>query len=345
MGNLVCLLFFLWMRTWEAGVIWITDHLTSPWKRAAAAFCSLFPCSVAEILIVLAFLLGLFLIGFSVGAFLKKTNRLFAFYQRILALFCCVFTIYNGFCLLWGFHYYTPSFSEQSGITAAPASVETLTQTAKYFAGKLNETDPLIQRDEKLLFAEDIDQIYAESTQIYQNITDEFPFLSGKEYTPKRIFFSSILSDLSFTGFFFPFTGESNINDDSPSCFVPSTIAHELAHQKGIASEQEANFIAILVCDRSDIPVYQYAGALLAYVYLSNALSQYDPDLANDIYQNLPQGVKADLANNNAYWAAHQNIVTEVSNQVYDRFLKSYDQELGLLTYGTVVDLLIAYYR
>ncbi len=227
----------------------------------------------------------------------------------------------------------------------ATASVETLSETTKLFAEKLEEVDSKIQRDETLLFDEDIDEIYDQSTQIYQNITEEFPFLSGKVYTPKRIFFSFLLSDLSFTGFFFPFTGESNINADSPSCFVPSTIAHELAHQNGIASEQEANFIAVLVCDRSDIPAYQYAGYLLAYVHLSNALSRYDPILADEIYQSLPEGVKADLRGNNAYWAAHQNIVTEVSNQVYDRFLKSYDQELGLLTYGTVVDLLIAYYQ
>ena len=33
---------------------------------------------------------------------------------------------------------------------------------------------------------------------------------------------------------------------DAPACLIPSTIAHELSHQRGIASEQECNFLAVL---------------------------------------------------------------------------------------------------
>ena len=56
------------------------------------------------------------------------------------------------------------------------------------------------------------------------------------------------MSALDFTGIYCPYTGESNVNVDSPACLLPSTAAHELAHQRSIALEQECNFLAILAC-------------------------------------------------------------------------------------------------
>ena len=50
---------------------------------------------------------------------------------------------------------------------------------------------------------------------------------------------------------------------DCPASFLPSTIVHEMAHQRGIASEQECNFIAIAVSLASGDPVYRYSGLLM----------------------------------------------------------------------------------
>lgn len=81
---------------------------------------------------------------------------------------------------------------------------------------------------------------------------------------------------MDFTGFYFPFTGEANLNVDCPASFLPSTIVHEMAHQRGIASEQECNFIAIAVSLASGDPVYRYSGLLMGYVHLGNALYRAD---------------------------------------------------------------------
>ena len=80
-----------------------------------------------------------------------------------------------------------------------------------------------------------------------------------KDHTPKAISCSTVLSAMDFTGFYFPFTGEANLNVDCPASFLPSTIVHEMAHQRGIASEQECNFIAIAVSLASGDPVYRYS--------------------------------------------------------------------------------------
>lgn len=152
------------------------------------------------------------------------------------------------------------------------------------------------------------------------------------------------MSYIYFTGFFFPFTGEANVNTDSPPAFFASTVAHELAHQRGVAKEQEANFVAVLVCLRNDDPDYTYSAALMAYTYLSDALAGADRAAWEEIHAALPETVMRDLEVERQYWQRFDTSVQKVSNVVYENFLYSYDQELGLRSYGACVDLLVNYY-
>ena len=51
-----------------------------------------------------------------------------------------------------------------------------------------------------------------------------------------------------------------------------------------------------------------------------------------------------DLAASREYWAQFETPVQSVSNTVYEGFLQSYDQKLGMRSYGACVDLLVNYY-
>ena len=149
---------------------------------------------------------------------------------------------------------------------------------------------------------------------------------------------------MNFTGFYFPFTGESNVNMDSPAMLLASTCAHELAHQRGIASEQQCNFLAVLACTRCGDAAYNYAGWLLGYIHLSNALYRADRDAWQEVRDRLPDEVLADLRANSAYWAQYKGLTATVTQSLNDRMIKSYGDSLGTQSYGAVVDLLVKYY-
>ncbi len=83
--------------------------------------------------------------------------------------------------------------------------------------------------------------------------------------TAKPVLVSEILSYMHITGVYSFFTGEANINVNFPDYTTPYTAAHEMAHQRGIAREDEANMVAFLVCIGSNDSYIRYS-AYLEYV-------------------------------------------------------------------------------
>ena len=316
-----------------------------PLERAVAAVCYRASFSVAELLYAIAAGVVLLWLGAAVRRLItEKGRRGRIVYRFVLTVVCTVLTVYAGFSLLWGVNYYAESFQEQSGVYARESTPEELARVTEYFARQLAGCADQVQRDENGLFAESRADIFAHSVRVFDGIYDEFPCLVMEDRVPKGVRFSTALSAMDFTGFYFPFTGEANLNIDSPACYLPSTIAHEMAHQRGIASEQECNFIAIAASTTAQSPAYRYSGWLMGFTYLSNALYRADQEAWKQVRVLLPDTVVADLRDNSAYWAEFEGPVNDAAQKVYDSFLKSSGESRGTQSYGTVVDMLMAYY-
>ena len=349
-----------WVHSWALGVLALfglyrygissrqaanaVSAVTQAMKDGYARLWYLFPFSVVEWFYV-AFILGCIVwVAVLIHRLRTRPQKGHVAYGGLLGLACFALTAYGIYSLFWGVNYYADGFQQKSGIYAQPVEVDELERVTLLFVEKLEELSDQVERDENGVFAVPQDEIFAASTGIYENISGEFPFLAREDRVPKKMVFSRLFSAMNFTGFYSPFTGESNLNVDSPSSLLPATITHELAHQRGIASEQECNFIAIAASTASDDPVYQYSGYLMGYIHLGNALYSADYQRWQAVYSSLPEGVVADLIYQNDYWDQFQGLTSTVSEKIYDTTLKSYGQEDGIRSYGTVVDLLIAYY-
>ena len=336
---------FLLTRDHQPLMTFLVDHVTQPAKNAIGAVCYLVPIPLAELLYIAA---GLWVMVHIIRSAIlirrAKGRRWDTACRRLLILLCAALTALDWFCLAWGINYYADGFQDKSGIRAQQVSTEELYRVVAYFTEQVNLASRQVPRDENGLFAVSRDEIFSHSTEIYPCIYEEFPFLSRQDRTPKRMLFSQLLSAMGFTGYYAPFTGESVLNVDSPEAYLPSTIVHELAHQRGFASEQECNFISIVVSTRCGLPAYVYSGYLIGYVHLSNALYRADRALWETLRGQLDEEVLLDIRNNSLYWQKWESPVDTVSQKAYDTLLKGYGQTAGVPNYGTVVDLLVAYY-
>jgi len=253
--------------------------------------------------------------------------------------------IYAGYSLLWSSLYYADSFAERAGIDVQPVSAQELYDTAVYYADLANAAADTAPRDGSGVFDASVQDIFAAAPVVYENTVDIFPILAGRDLRPKPMVFSRLMSEINFTGFFFPFTGEANLNIDAPRAYLPATICHELSHQRGVAAEDEANFLAVVVGTNSGNDMYVYSSALFGYTELSNALYGADQDLYYKVADTLNASVVADMNANGAYWAQFETKAAAVSTAVYGNFLQSNGQTLGMQSYGACVDLLVAWYE
>ena len=288
--------------------------------------------------------LGALAVLFSVVWLIVSAGRKQLLRGAVVVLSCWLW-LFAALCWMWNTAYYSSSFSQRSGFSARTYSVEELTKVTDWFAARAGEYSTQVQRDEAGHFAEDLSELFDRSLPIYENITREFPLLDMEPVRPKPFLLSRVQSRMGFTGMYSPFTGEANVNVDAPLCLIPSTIAHELAHQRMVSSEQEASFLGITAGVLSDDPVFQYSCSLSGLINLCNALYPVNPEGWSDIVErNFTKELARDWNDNNAYWAALESPVDEAAGEAYDAFLKHNAQELGMKSYGACVDLLIAYF-
>ena len=360
LGDLAVIALYFLCRGMHGLMDFWSARVVMPLEAALGRLCSHTAVSVMEMLVVWGVLLA---VGYVIGTVLViarvsyvprrirgRRARDYRVAGRVvctsaLGAVCALMTLVALSCLLWGVNFRTERFRHGFGLRDQPVATEDLERVTRYFALKLSMTADGVERDADGGFAVPREEILARAPEVYTNLEQEYPFLEFDDIGVKAMMFSRLMSRMDFTGFYCAFTGEANVNVDSPACLLPSTVAHEMAHQRGIAPEEECNFLAVLSCVTSGDPVYEYSGYLMGYLYLGNALYQVDPVNYWFIRDTLPAEARTDLAENNIYWSQFRNTaVRAVSNTVYDGILKSYGEEEGIQSYGAMVDLLVAYY-
>ena len=334
---------FYLIRPNKALADWATEYISIPIRETMGLLCNILPFSVAEVLYTAIVLLGITLIVRMVFAVKRSPQKVRTLLTRLLAIGLIPATIITGYNWLWALGYYSSTFAERSGLQNEGVAVEDLKKVTAYFAQLASELAVQVERDENGHFAEE--DFWQDTEGLYDALEEEFPILQNRDLRPKPMLYSKFMSLIGFTGFYFPLTGEANVNKDFPPALQPETIAHELAHQRRVVAEQEASFVGIAACLSSGKTVYQYSGALSGLTHLGNALYKADKEAWREIAAVLAKGIIIDWNDDSDYWAQFESPVETVATGVYDSYLKHNDQELGIKSYGACVDLLVEYYK
>ena len=343
--GLLTILFYL-IRPHKAIADWVVEHISAPIRETMGFLTSPLPFSAAELSYVLIILLAIWLIVRLIREVKNSTgwkNKLKSAALRLCAMGLIPAIMLTGYNWLWAMGYYGSSFAEKSGLANEGCTVEELTQVTAYFAEKAGEYALLVERDEEGHFIET--GFFEDTEGLYDALEEEFPVLERRALQPKAMIFSKFMSWIGFTGFYFPFTGEANVNSDFPAALQPETIAHEMAHQRRVNSESEANFVGIAACVTSGKTVYEYSGWLSGLTHLSNALYKADKEAWSAIREGLAEEILVDWRDNSAYWAQFESPAETVATTVYDSYLKHNEQSAGIQSYGQCVDLLVEYFK
>lgn len=268
------------------------------------------------------------------------------FFRSIYRILQYVCILYVAFMFMWGFNYERQSVSSSIGFEVGTYTKEELSALTSYLVQEANRLRPYqtLSADGVMMIPGGYKQIFARASDGYTELSKKYQFLSGLYGKPKPILASEPMLYTGITGIYFPYTAEANVNVSVPDLLLPATTLHEMAHQRGIAPEDEANFIAYLAAVAHPDKDFQYSGTILALINTMNALYGIDADEATKIRAIYSDGVSQDIISYSRFWDDYKGKTTEVADRVNDTYLKTNRQEDGVRSYGKMVDLLLGYY-
>ncbi len=315
---------------------------------AIASLTGLLPFSIGELFLVAGIIALLIYTTHTVYRIATaKGRRFYAVYTYFVNLCVIAAVLYAGFVFLCGLNYYREPFAAAANLTVRESSTEELTALCSQLVTIANKQSKLVEADEAgvTVLSSEYPETAQHAVAAMKSISKQYPFMRGLYAPPKPVLLSSAMSYSNISGVYFPYTFEANVNIDIPDFYLPATMCHELAHQRGYMSEDEANFISYLACKGSDNPDFNYSGTLHALLFSLNALYKADKTAYNELYTKINDRIKADYAYYNSYWARYEGAVSQVSATINDTYLKANNQTDGVQSYGRIVDLLLAEYR
>jgi hypothetical protein len=283
--------------------------------------------SIGDILYLLLALLLLLLFIRLVYFLITYRKNKPDFQVELLRFITFPLLIYFFFLVLWGGNYSRKPLAAKWDINYSDWNTARLTQLNVFLIKKMNtlKQDSISYPGLKVLNA---------SSNFYYH--QQF----GKNLPPLKVKATALgylLNYIGVHGYYNPLSGESQFNRFIPAFMHPFVLTHEMAHQAGIAREDDANLLAYIIGVRSGIPAYRYSAYFNLFLYAYSDLEVRDSVLAKQLLLSLNTSSRSDMKTLEAMYKKYRSTFRGFSNSLYDEYLRLHGQSKGLESYNYVV--------
>ncbi len=314
------LVVMLGIRTDTATAEFWTAHIERGYEHAVGAMTSWLPVSVFELLFCLMIGIGVFLfIRLIINLCRAKFGRILL---GALWLFAGVAYVLDLYMLSMGFGYFRaemPIAQAGADYDAAQAAV-----VARYCLDDYNSLSRKLERDDngEVVCPYGFRELASLMQKEYDRLDEDYFF----SYTPKAkpVVNSYVLSAMGITGITFLPVGEATLNIAAPSTYGTFTMAHELAHTKGVQREGDANLMAQYILISSDDDYLRYCGYYASIYNLFEAVELAgDSETYNELLSDVDLLIRIEKYKDYEYWQSQPDIIGKLSeffNNIYLMF-------------------------
>lgn len=299
--------------------------------------------SIGDLVYGIVFCFLLFKLIKWISSFFKIKENKKTIKERMFHSISLLLIMYLVFNLFWGINYNRKGIAYQTKITIKDYDADDLKKINELLVEKVNQTKA--KSLESKVDSMSNEELFHQAILAYDNASDNFTFLKYSHPSVKSSMWGWLGNYLGYTGYYNPFTGEAQVNTTIPRTTQPFIVCHEIAHQLGYAKENEANFVAYLVCKQSENEAFKYAAYLDLFFYANRNLYSFDSTSAMHCREQLNDAVKKDIKAIVTFNRSHISKIEPIVTWMYDLFLKGNQQPQGMLSYEQVTAYLINYYR
>lgn len=292
---------------------------------------SVFPFAIGDIIyaILIAFAI------YKIYKFVKNRKKLQKHHRisvplQVLNFFLILYIIFK---IVWGLNYSRPSVSEELGIGNEKYNVKELVLLGDYFVQKTND----LKLKQNKIPVYTINELKTKSALAYNLMEKKNPLFSYPNPCLKSVSIPYLVSKAGIEGYYAPLSGEANMNMNLPDFVKPYVSCHEIAHQLGIAYEDEANLLGYLTASNSPDVNYRYSAnyEMLRYILFEIRMKSAD-DYKILLDKLLPQ-VLADFKTEKEFWRKYNGEMFGYMDAAFDSFLKLNNQKKGINSYQDIV--------
>jgi len=252
-----------------------------------------------------------------------------------------------AFQLMWGLNYGRLPLASTLAFDRSRPDAAELEQIAHEIVDQTNRYYHVVHNDDPSKGGSFDDQAALEKSieeSYSKNQLLPWPASLGGFASPKPVLLHDLMARFGIAGMYSPFTGEPNYIETIPGFDLPSTMAHEMAHARGFAREDEADFVSFVICTSSSDPRLKYSGYLSGLRVLSQ-LAGSDVQRYRELAKLIEDGPKRDLKARYEFWARYSGKTSYLGNRVNDFYLKANGIKSGVKNYDEVSALIIGYFR
>ena len=344
-GLCVLWLILLWVRTLSPAFSdFVCRYVARPWVYVIGHVNSLFPFSVYEWILVWLVCVGVALLIAAVILLCRKQWRPVLAGLSVVAVFA--FSVAVLYTVTVGFSYYRPAVPVPQSEQAYTGGQ--VTEMVQYFLDDYNALAQKLPRDK----SGNVRSPYS-MHQLSKKLQREYKRLGSSYYygyTPrgKGVCNSWFMTLNNVSGLTFVPLGECTVNRQTPPSDIPQTMAHEMAHAKGVMREGDANFVAYYVLLTSQDEYLRYCGYFSCFYAL---LSAVNADTSNKqdyvrMQQELSPLIKTEQQNAYRFWSEKSKqpgfagwinrVCEKIGDFMNDVFLKSNGADNGNDSYNDV---------
>lgn len=303
-------------------------YIFHPFQSARNIIFSIIPFSVGDLVYVIGGIMLLYLFIkwlFYVSQFRKYKHQLG---NSLLQTLIVLGIVYILFMLGWGGNYYKPSLSKYWNLDRKERTHSNDLETFdNYLVTKLNEYASGYRDIE----FKEIDRNAKAYFKIY---TDSRTRNYGVK--AKASLFGYLMQHFGIQGYYNPWTGEAQVNKYLPSFMLPFVVCHEMAHQSGIAAEDDANLLSYVVSTIAPDSVFRYSAYLNLWLYTHARFRKEDSSKARQLRSALNPTTLAHLDILKNIRKKYNSNISDYSGALYDGYLKLHHQKDGIESYNKV---------
>ncbi|MCM1289282.1 MAG: DUF3810 domain-containing protein [Corallococcus sp.] len=292
------------------------------------------PFSLYELLLICAIIGAVIFIVFAIIHIAKRKWR--SLISLTLAVAIGIVSFVNVYTVTASFSYNRKPLPAEiySEYTEKDFSFEQAVALADNLVQKANAAYAQTKRDEKgnIVYPFNFSELSDLLADEYKRLDSDY----FSSYTPKgkRILNKWVMSQMHITGVFFAPFGEANVNGNENNLFLPCTLAHEMAHGKGVMREYQADLVAYYVLLTSGNPYLQY-GAFVDVLFSALSLVRMYPnstDIYKQLYDKIDRGIFTEIKNYNEFYSQF-TLFDDIGKFFNDLYLKLQGQKDGTDSY------------